>query len=103
MSAERKVIYSMGVSLDGYVTGPSGEIDWTMPDEELHRFHNERVGELGAHLCGRRLYEEMRYWDTPAADAGGRRGARRARPRARCGSGGAPRRASSSRSRRSAP
>jgi dihydrofolate reductase len=69
VSAERKVIYSMGVSLDGYVTGPSGEIDWTMPDEELHRFHNERVRELGTQLCGRRLYEEMRYWDTPDADA----------------------------------
>jgi dihydrofolate reductase len=60
----RKLIYSMGVSLDGYIAGPGGEIDWTAPDEELHRFHNERVGELGAHFCGRRLYEEMTYWET---------------------------------------
>jgi dihydrofolate reductase len=60
----RKVIYSMGVSLDGFIAGPSGEIDWSAPDEELHRFHNQQTRELGAHLCGRRLYEEMTYWET---------------------------------------
>ncbi len=35
-----------------------------MPDEELHRFHNQQTGEMGAHLCGRRLYEVMLYWET---------------------------------------
>jgi dihydrofolate reductase len=60
----RKLVYSMGVSLDGFVAGPNGEIDWSAPDEELHRFHNERTRELGAHLCGRRLYEVMLYWET---------------------------------------
>ena len=60
----RKLIYSMGVSLDGFIAGPDGEIDWSAPDEELHRFHNQRTGELGAHLCGRRLYEVMVYWET---------------------------------------
>jgi dihydrofolate reductase len=60
----RRVIYSMTVSLDGFIAGPGGEIDWSVPDEELHRFHNERVRELGAHFCGRRLYEVMRYWDS---------------------------------------
>jgi dihydrofolate reductase len=58
------VIYSMGVSLDGFMAGPGGEIDWGAPDEELHRFHNEQTRELGAHFCGRRLYEEMLYWET---------------------------------------
>jgi dihydrofolate reductase len=60
----RKVIYSIGVSLDGYIAGPGGEFDWAAPDEELHRFHNEQTRELGAVLCGRRLYEEMVYWET---------------------------------------
>jgi dihydrofolate reductase len=60
----RKVIYSMGVSLDGFIAGPNGEIDWSAPDEELHRFHNQQTRELGAHLCGRRLYEVMAYWET---------------------------------------
>jgi dihydrofolate reductase len=60
----RKVIYSMGVSLDGFIAGPNGEIDWSAPDEELHRFHNEQTRELGAHFCGRGLYEVMLYWET---------------------------------------
>ena len=60
----RNVIYSMGVSLDGFAADRRGEIDWGGPDEELHRFHNEQTLELDAHLCGRRLYEVMRYWDT---------------------------------------
>jgi dihydrofolate reductase len=60
----RKLIYSMTVSLDGFIADPNGEIDWSVPDEELHRFHNQRVREIGAHLLGRRLYEVMLYWET---------------------------------------
>jgi dihydrofolate reductase len=60
----REVTYSMGVSLDGFIAGPEGEIDWSVPDEELHRFHNQQTRELGAHLCGRGLYEVMVYWET---------------------------------------
>ena len=60
----RKLIYSMGVSLDGFISGPGGEIDWSAPDEELHRFHNQQTRELGGQLCGRRLYEVMVYWET---------------------------------------
>jgi dihydrofolate reductase len=64
----RRVIYSIGVSLDGFIAGPHGEIDWSAPDEELHRFHNDQARELGAHLCGRRLYETMVYWETADED-----------------------------------
>lgn len=64
----RQVIYSMGVSLDGFIAGPDGEIDWSAPDDELHRFHNQQTSELGAHLCGRRLYETMVYWETADRD-----------------------------------
>jgi dihydrofolate reductase len=60
----RKLIYSMGVSLDGFIAGPDGEIDWSAPDEELHRFHNQQAREVGADLYGRRLYEVMTYWET---------------------------------------
>jgi dihydrofolate reductase len=60
----RRLIYSFGVSLDGYIAGPDGEIDWAAPDEELHRFHNQQARETGTHLYGRRLYEVMRYWET---------------------------------------
>jgi hypothetical protein len=46
----RKLIYSMSVSLDGFIAGPGGEIDWSVPDDELFRFHTEQVRELGGHL-----------------------------------------------------
>jgi dihydrofolate reductase len=64
----RKVIYSMSMSLDGFVAGPNGEIDWAAPDEELHRFHNQQTRELDAHVCGRRLYEAMVLWETADQD-----------------------------------
>jgi dihydrofolate reductase len=60
----RKLIYSMQVSLDGFIAGRAGEFDWAAPDEELHRFHNQQTTELGGHLLGRRLYEVMVYWET---------------------------------------
>ncbi|MFL5861991.1 MAG: dihydrofolate reductase family protein, partial [Solirubrobacteraceae bacterium] len=59
----RPVIYSMGVSLDGYIAG-AGENDWGIPDAEQHRFHNEQTRELGLHVLGRRLYEVMAFWET---------------------------------------
>jgi dihydrofolate reductase len=60
----RRLIYSMTVSLDGFIAGPDGAIDWSVPDEELFRFHTQRVRETGMQLCGRRLYETMLYWET---------------------------------------
>lgn len=56
----RRLIYSMGVSLDGFIAGPDGEIGWSAPDEELHWFHNQQARQAGAQLYGRRLYEAMR-------------------------------------------
>ena len=60
----RTLIYSMAVSLDGYIAGPDNAAAWAAPDEELHRFHNEQARELGLHLLGRNLYEVMAYWET---------------------------------------
>jgi dihydrofolate reductase len=63
------VIYKMGgVSADGYITGPDGKFDWSRPDEELHRFHNEQTRALGGYLLGRRLYETMLFWETAHED-----------------------------------
>lgn len=64
----RPVIYSMGVSLDGFIADPAGAIDWSVPDAELHRFHNEQAREVGVQIHGRRLYEAMRYWETAGED-----------------------------------
>ena len=66
-----RVIYSMSMSLDGFIAGPDGEIDWAAPDEELMAFHNEQSRELDAHLCGRGLYEDMLPWETREGEFAG--------------------------------
>ena len=63
----RKVTYGMGVSLDGFIAGPDGDIGWSAPAEDLHRFHNEHARATGVELYGRRMYETMRYWETDEA------------------------------------
>ena len=58
------LIYSMGVSVDGFIADREGAFGWGAPDEELFRFHIAAVGELGGCLLGRRLYETMLVWET---------------------------------------
>ena len=58
------VIYSMSVSLDGFIAGPNGDIRWTAPDAELFRFHIEQTRHIAAHLCERGLYQAMLVWET---------------------------------------
>jgi dihydrofolate reductase len=58
------LIYSMSVSVDGYIADRYGAFGWGAPSEELFRFHLTLVGELGGYLCGRRLYEAMLVWET---------------------------------------
>jgi dihydrofolate reductase len=60
----RSVIYSMAVSLDGYIAGPDGQFDWSAPDEEVSRFATEETRQVGVMLLGRKLYETMLYWET---------------------------------------
>src|SRR5690554_3480612 len=60
----RKVTYSMGTSLDGYIYGPDGTFDWSVPDDEVYRNYVDELRRLDVHLMGRRLYETMSYWDT---------------------------------------
>jgi dihydrofolate reductase len=58
------LIYSMSVSVDGFIADREGEFGWGAPSEELFRFHTALVGELGGFLLGRRLYETMLVWET---------------------------------------
>ena len=64
----RQVTYSMSTSLDGYIVGPDGSFDWGTPDEDVLRFWNDDIREVGVHLLGRRLYETMLYWETVDQD-----------------------------------
>jgi dihydrofolate reductase len=65
----RNLIYSLQMSLDGYIAGPNGELDWNLVDEELHRHFNERERSTEIALYGRKLYELMTaYWPTADSD-----------------------------------
>jgi len=64
-----RLVYSMSVSLDGFVETASRSLDWVMVDEELHSFFNDEAREMSAFLYGRRLYQLMvDYWPTAETD-----------------------------------
>jgi dihydrofolate reductase len=58
------LIYSMGVSVDGFIADREGAFGWTIPNEEQFRFHITQTREIGGFLSGRRLYETMLVWET---------------------------------------
>lgn len=57
----------MSVSVDGFTADRTGGFEWTVPDDELFRFHLDEVRGLGRYLCGRKLYEAMLVWETDPA------------------------------------
>jgi dihydrofolate reductase len=64
-----KLIYTMNVSLDGFVETPDKSVAWTKVDDELHTWFNDDLREVDASLYGRRLYELMAgYWPTAESD-----------------------------------
>jgi dihydrofolate reductase len=61
------LIYSMSVSVDGFIADRDGAFEWGAPSDELFRFHLAQVRELGGYLLGRRLYEAMLVWETDSS------------------------------------
>ncbi len=55
-------------SLDGFFSGPGGEIDWFNSDAEMSEFSASQLGNSDTILFGRVTYELMaRYWPTAEA------------------------------------
>jgi dihydrofolate reductase len=68
----RKIISFMHISLDGFVAGLNGEMDWIKVDEEIFDYVGKRISEGDIALYGRVTYQMMEnYWptagDEPAA------------------------------------
>ncbi len=58
------LIYSMSVSVDGFIADREGAFGWSVPSDGLFAVHLAQVRELGGFLLGRRLYETMLVWET---------------------------------------
>ena len=63
-----RFVYSMMVSLDGFVETPDHSLDWVYVDGELHRFINAQARQHEMFVNGRRLYQVLRVWDTITTD-----------------------------------
>lgn len=62
----KRIISFMHLSLDGFVAGPNGEMDWIKVDEEIFDHVGKRISETDTALYGRVTYQMMEsYW--PAA------------------------------------
>jgi dihydrofolate reductase len=67
----RNVILLMHVSLDGFVAGPNGEMDWIRFDDALVDDVAELTASADTALFGRVTYEMMAgYWPTAADQPG---------------------------------
>ncbi|RAO78049.1 dihydrofolate reductase family protein [Dyella jiangningensis] len=63
----RPLILKMSISLDGFVAGPNGEIDWLFrsSDEGSRCWVEETLWQAGLHAMGSRTYFDMaRFWPT---------------------------------------
>jgi len=59
----RKVISFMHISLDGFVAGPNGEMNWIKVDQELFDHVGKRIGKTDTAMYGRTTYQMMEgYW-----------------------------------------
>jgi dihydrofolate reductase len=64
-----KIIWTMSVSVDGYMEGPGHDLGWHMVDEEVHQHFNDWIGKAAVLLEGRVSYELMAdFWPTADQD-----------------------------------
>jgi len=69
----RNILSFMHVSLDGFVAGPQGEMDWIKLDDEMFEYADRETDRSDLALYGRNTFEMMdAYWpnaaDEPGAD-----------------------------------
>jgi dihydrofolate reductase len=63
----RKIILHLHTSLDGFVAGPNGEMDWIRLDDQMFDLVGQLTGEADTALYGRVTWQMMdRYWPTAA-------------------------------------
>jgi dihydrofolate reductase len=70
----RKIIAALQTSVDGFIEGPNGELDWAMAeDEETWRDVLEMLDSVDTCILGRVMYPDYeQYWLAVLADPSGR-------------------------------
>ena len=64
----RNLVCFMHVSLDGFVAGPGGAMDWIRVDDEIFACAKQQTDEADTALYGRITYDMMNaYWPTAGA------------------------------------
>jgi dihydrofolate reductase len=69
----RKIIAALQVSVDGFIEGPNGEMDWAMiEDEETWKDIFEMLAHVDTFILGRKMYPGYeQYWLAVLTDPGG--------------------------------
>jgi dihydrofolate reductase len=68
----RKIIAALQVSVDGFIEGPNGEMDWVMEDKETWRDVFEMLASVDTLILGRKMYPGYeQYWLAVLADHDG--------------------------------
>src|SRR5438067_7478247 len=63
----KRLVLFMHTTLDGFVAGPNGEMDWIHVDEEIFDYAGKETANADTALYGRVTYEMMQaYWPTAA-------------------------------------
>lgn len=61
----RKLVLQMQITVDGFVGGPNGELDWVFKtlDDDATAWIVDRLWQAGVHIMGRRTFNDMAaYW-----------------------------------------
>lgn len=65
----RRVFLLMNTSLDGFTTGPNGEMDWFPVNDEAWYFVNDLLSNVDTALIGRVTYEGfVKFWPAAATN-----------------------------------
>ncbi len=65
----RKLIFQIGVSLDGFIEAPKGDLEWMFIDDELWKNIDELLGTVDTVLFGRVAYQGFQqYWPAAATN-----------------------------------
>ncbi|HLH63954.1 MAG TPA: dihydrofolate reductase family protein [Ktedonobacteraceae bacterium] len=71
----RKIIITTWVTLDGFIAGPNGEMDWVRVEEEMGKYEDDLMSAADTLILGRVTYQSFAgAWpyvpDNPSASEG---------------------------------